>query len=491
LDHQPESAFIRREYATAISIFLVALALNLYRLTWLSLWSDEVFSVVISRLPLAEMTRPLVQDAVHPPLYYYLLHAWLQLFGLGVLQVRLLSVAFGTASVAVIYFLGRYLFGPRTAALSALILAVSQLSIMYSQEARMYAALSFFVLCSVFCFLVALQKKRPWAWWSCVGFIILAVYTHYYGLLVAAILFVYALYRRTRDDFPVAWLVGGAFLVLLSFVSWLAVGVRGHVFQNQAAMRESLPFWSQVHWFSILSAVNWFNNGKLFGRFGPSPWWAYLAGALLFTLPALLALKPLLRSAGSSSRDRFHREALGLLAALWLVPLAAVAGLGVLGVQYDVHYVAFCAAPYYLLVGQGLSELSSTYLRRGLLTLLVLYSAVSLRSVYFIPYKADTRDTLAYLAQEYQRGDCYIFTYRVPAPEEWQVYRDVQPDLKLSDVDAVISHPADCQRVWFVADRRVDDKTIDEEKRALEKTHKTVKEVLYFWQEIDLFVPRK
>ena len=40
---------------------------------------------------------------IHPPLYYLLLHVWIQLAGPGALAVRLLSVGIGTATVALLY----------------------------------------------------------------------------------------------------------------------------------------------------------------------------------------------------------------------------------------------------------------------------------------------------------------------------------------------------------------------------------------------------
>ncbi len=485
--------FIGRERLIAPGVFLLALALSLYRINAQSLWGDEAFSVVVSRLPLAEMTPRLMQDFVHPPLYYYLLHLWLQLFGVGALQARLLSAAFGTGCVVVIYFLARHLFGHRTASLSALVLAVSQLNIMYSQEARPYAALLFFVLCSVFSFLVALRKKRAWGWWTCVVFVTLMIYTHYYGLFVAAILFVYALYRRKRAGLPAGWLIGGVLLPLAFLVPWLASGVIEQALHSRKVLPGSQPSWFEAHWWSAFSAVNRFNNGKLFGVFGSSPWWTYLAGGLFFTLPALLALQPLLQRSEPGSLDRCRQEVLVLLAALWLVPLAVVVGLGALGLQYEVRYVAFCAGPYYLLVGQGLSVLNSAHLRRAFLVLLLAYSAASLRSVYFIPYKEDYRDALAYLARENRPGDCSIFLPNGAVPPQWSIYQRGVPEPRVASLNAVMSRSADCERVWLITYRRVAElaKKADEDKRRLESTHEKVKEMPYFWVDVGLYVPRK
>jgi 4-amino-4-deoxy-L-arabinose transferase-like glycosyltransferase len=485
--------FAHKYHLLPSAIFLLALFLNLYRINAQSLWEDEAFSVVISRLPLVEMTSKLTRDFVHPPLYYYLLHLWLRLFGVGAIQARLLSALFGTGSVVVMYFLGKFLFRQRAAALAALILAGSQLGIMYSQEARPYAPLLFFVLCSIFSFLVMLQKKTAGMWCTCIVFVTLMIYTHYYGLLVAAFLFLFALYRTKQDGIPAGLLIGGVLVPLLSLVPWLSSGVIQQALQSRNVMPESQPAWFEAHWWSFLSAVNHFNNGKLFGVFGASPWWTYVMGTILFTAPALFALKPLRWRTEPRSPEHLHQELLVLLSALWLAPLAIVVGLGVLGLQYDVRYVAFCAAPYYLLVAEGISRVNSSRLRRTLLLLILVYSLVSLRSVYFIPYKEDYRGALAYLAANYEQGDCGIFLPSGSLPSQWSIYQRGRPDPKLANLDGVLSNSTHCERIWLVTYRRVGElaKKADEDKRRLEVTCEKVKEMSYHWVDVGLYVPRK
>src|SRR5690606_36341602 len=54
------------------------------------LWLDEALSVNIARLPLGEIPEALRHDG-HPPLYYVLLHGWMELFGEGNRAVRAFS----------------------------------------------------------------------------------------------------------------------------------------------------------------------------------------------------------------------------------------------------------------------------------------------------------------------------------------------------------------------------------------------------------------
>jgi uncharacterized membrane protein len=492
---------IRSEQFVVAGILLVAIALNLYHLNGQSLARDEVLQTDIGRSTFTEMNLRLAQDFVHPPLSFYFWHIWFQLVGVGALQTRLLSALFGAGSVVVMYFLARYLFGRPTASPAALILAVSQLSIRYAQHARMYTQLRFFVLCAVFFFFVALREKRAWAWWSCVGCVTLMIYTHYYGMLAAGILFAYALWRRKRDHIPTSWLIGGALVPLVSFTPWLLSGVVQQALQSPFVRPTSQASWYQTHWFTFFSTINLFNSGKFFGISGPSPWWIYLAGFVLFTVPALLALKPLLQGSALRASDHSDQGPLVFLAMLWLLPLTVIVSLGAaFATQYDVRYIFFCTMPYYLLVARGLAEVKSTYLRRAFLILVLAYSVVSLRSVYSIPYKENSRDALAYLAREYRPGDCSIVLPDRPSDDlwttylkpEWSIYQGDRALPTISNADAVASNPASCQGVWVISFHQVDDdaQEVAEGEQLLEKTLDKVREVSFFGVNLDLYAPR-
>src|SRR3990172_4214446 len=91
--------FLHGRWGIPSAVVFLGLALRMYRIDHQSLWGDEAFSLTVSRLPLSDMTGKLVRDFVHPPLHYYMLHAWFKWFGFGGFQARLLSAVFGTLAV--------------------------------------------------------------------------------------------------------------------------------------------------------------------------------------------------------------------------------------------------------------------------------------------------------------------------------------------------------------------------------------------------------
>src|SRR5262245_41314517 len=59
---------------------VIALGIGLRFFARSDLWADEVLTVNIAKLPLADLEGALRHDGA-PPLYYVLLHFWMQAFG--------------------------------------------------------------------------------------------------------------------------------------------------------------------------------------------------------------------------------------------------------------------------------------------------------------------------------------------------------------------------------------------------------------------------
>ena len=140
---------------------LLALGLRLYGLDAQSLWYDEGFSVYLARMGPVEITERTAAD-IQPPLYYYLLHGWIELLGDEEMALRGLSLIFGLLTVPLVFSVAWQLFGNYLAALlAALFLAVSPLHVWYGQEARMYTLLTFLCLLSSYLLLQITARSSP------------------------------------------------------------------------------------------------------------------------------------------------------------------------------------------------------------------------------------------------------------------------------------------------------------------------------------------
>jgi mannosyltransferase len=141
-------------------ILLLAAALRFYRLAGQSLWSDEGNSVALAQAGLAEIAARTALD-IHPPLYYWLLHFWIGLFGQSEVAVRSLSAVAAVLLVGVIYQLGTRLFDRRAGLMAAFIAAVSPFQVYYAQEARMYALLALLGALTVWAMVEWMGTRAP------------------------------------------------------------------------------------------------------------------------------------------------------------------------------------------------------------------------------------------------------------------------------------------------------------------------------------------
>lgn len=142
----PDPGDRARPFALLIGVLVAGIlfvSVVLRFVTKSDLWLDEALTVNIAKLPPPQFVDALKRDGA-PPLYYVMLHGWMQVFGSGDIAVRAMSGVLGIAMLPLTYFAGRRLGGSdptrrRWVAWSAvLIVASSPFAIRYSNETRMY-----------------------------------------------------------------------------------------------------------------------------------------------------------------------------------------------------------------------------------------------------------------------------------------------------------------------------------------------------------------
>jgi hypothetical protein len=122
------------------------------------LFIDEAFSVLTASGDLSSIVERLRSDN-NLPLYFFLLHWWVAIAGISEVAVRLPSVAFYLASVAVVYRAGRELGGARRFGLyAAIFFAASLQAIHLAQKVRGYSLLGLLAALSTLWFVRAFSE---------------------------------------------------------------------------------------------------------------------------------------------------------------------------------------------------------------------------------------------------------------------------------------------------------------------------------------------
>ena len=139
---------------------VAVLGIALRFVTTSKLWLDEALTVNISRLPVGDLLEALKHDG-HPPLYYVLLHYWMEVFGHGDVPARALSGVIGVATLPLAWIAGRRLGGTTAARWSLVVVALSPYCVRYSSEARMYSLVMLLVLAGYLLLTDALREPTP------------------------------------------------------------------------------------------------------------------------------------------------------------------------------------------------------------------------------------------------------------------------------------------------------------------------------------------
>ena len=221
------------------------------------MWLDEALTLNISKLPLGQIHGALRRDGA-PPLYYYLLHFWIEAFGTSDEGVRSLSGVLSCATLPFIWLAAKRLGGKMVAAAALVLVATSPFAVRYATENRMYALVGLLTAAGV----VALQqvlRRRTVANVTAVGLLTgLLLYTHYWALYLVGVTALWLAWQawRGRERRRRGALVAlGAVLVgCLTFVPWLPT------FLYQAR-HTGTPWAKPANFAAMVNAVTSFAGG--------------------------------------------------------------------------------------------------------------------------------------------------------------------------------------------------------------------------------------
>lgn len=295
-----------RSLHLVLSLTLLAFVLRTYQLAAQSMWGDEIFGVAVARLGVPQFLDPVFRDRVHPPGFYLLMTFWSAL-GIQEFVTRYVPLAFGVATIPLVYRLGRQVASKWVGVASAFLLAFSPFHLWYSQEARMYAPLAFVASASVLLFLRVLSRPRRrdvilYGATSAAG-----LYLHQlYPLVLLAQLVFVVLKRRTYARALAPWLMANVVAGAM-YLPWLA-----------AILLTGGYATAGIDW---IPAANWYDPAlslyslSLGPANDPGAWWTWVTPLLLGIL-ALVGLR-----CTDTTRDRERAQ----LLAIWFgLPLTCL-----------------------------------------------------------------------------------------------------------------------------------------------------------------------
>lgn len=385
-----------------------------------SLWFDEtVYSTKYSLKSLSSLWWLFLKDTP-APLYRVFMFFWTALFGEHELFLRIPSLLFGIFSILLTYRIARTYGSRRTATLAALLLCISPVHIWYSQEATPYSMTLFFFLAAVYAFRRLSADHFNWTWYILYfGFLLIAVFTHYYAAIFLLPLSLVALSaeRLTRRRIIAAHCV----LILCLLTSLVIKYMAGRIVSGMGFLR---PF-TLFEWWMLF--FNWFSQGNSIWTVNPykAPHLGlhYLMNQQVLFVFQLCFFGVLLRGLMPKSGRTDWKQTWELSLFLFSMPVVM---LFLTQIGYRHLYIErylFLILPFFLIV---IAKGASGFSRKGLEIAIMLFLViVSVTSYIMFLYKNDTwtvykqnpdwRGAASYLIREYNASDKLIVIAVTPA----------------------------------------------------------------------------
>lgn len=395
---RPSTSSSKVETLTAVRglfLFLLtaaALTARLFCLTCKPFWFDETFSVEVARVSWPSFLHLLWWREANMSLYYLLLRVWLY-FGHSPFFIRSLSAVIAAATIPAIYWLGSLLFDRRVALMAAGLLAFNGYDIRYAQEARSYSLLVLLATLSSGFLIAYLKEPTRWRRIAYVLCSTLAVYAHFYALLLIAAHWLAFRWKGTSANedqstrsaerkVKSAWIaIGIAVLPLLIFVAKTGAGpIR----------------W--IHRPGLLDLVMlsvYFTDGRPL---------IYFAACLLTLIPLQ---KNLFERGHSCEKWRIQ------FLSIWLLfPVVLTVLLSFARPVFLPRYIIFCIPALVLLVAAGLASIRPAWLSAAVAGVVLLLSAQFVPFVYSHDFDDERDASLAaanMILDHAQPGDAVVF----------------------------------------------------------------------------------
>lgn len=390
--------------STAALVAALAIAVGLRFWTRSDPWLDEAQTLAIARLPIDQIPAALRADG-SPPLYYVLLHGWMQVFGSAAGAARALSGILSLLALPVAWLLGNRLGGRRVATPALLLLAASPFAIRFATETRMYSLVVLLSLLGVLLLLRVLDRPRLGDA-AALAFVAGALaLTHYWCLylLVAVglgLAVMTGIDRRRRQAAAALLAIGTGGL---SFLPWIGSFL--------AQLRDTGTPWSDPLQVTAPGAAvaGWAGGLTEDGRLVPT-------GLVLAALLVGLGLLALLSGSSGGSQlpvrarlSRLLRTPEGFLG--WVVVgsfvLALTVGL-VLRSAFAVRHSAPVLPAFLLLAALGLAAVRHPRLRSGLLVAAVALGLVN-GAVAVSTQRTQAGEVASTLSAGLAPGDVVVF----------------------------------------------------------------------------------
>lgn len=407
-------------WGSVIGIFLFNFILKMAFIGSYSIWCDECYTIYHTQASLSQIIDLSTVDS-SPPGFLLIINLWEQLFGQSVTALRAFSAICSSLCGVLIFLFAKRFLSMRTAVVTILLFAFSNVQMIYAQEARAYALVCLLSIGSLYLFfLLTLEgKKSRWLMFSFGLVNATLLYFHYVTifLLLAELIVMVLCFRK--------WQIWKSYLIsqtigALLFLPWLKF-----VFSANAPG----SLW-------LLPPDGWKSVEELFVVF--------FATKKIFAAFCLVVVSVMLYYTATvwGKTEEVVRRKLWMLFLLVVLPVGLCYLVSTYYTAVFLHrYLLYVSLISILLLAYAVSlDHWNKYFRGGIIVSLIIasYLSLSLR-----PYKYENwQGTATFLKEKVRKGDAVVlsaaylfhcFSYYYD-PESFQHYLQTEKDMAAKDV---------------------------------------------------------
>ncbi|MCK3865741.1 glycosyltransferase family 39 protein [Pseudomonas sp. B329] len=453
-----------------VPILALAMALRFYHLTSAAIWGDEGSSLLLSEYAVADLWFHAAHD-VHPPLYFFLLRGWIEVFGDSIGSIRSMSALPGVAVVGLGIWLTRQLSTRRAAVLAGILLALLPTAVRYSQEVRMYSLLGVWLLGATLALVYWMRQPERTRYLAAYVLLMSAgFYTHYFTALCVLVHWAYLGMQAPGQRLITrpAWWAANVVIVLL-YLPWLP---------------NLLDLVQHVDQLKVGGDIGWEEPVNLLSV--PSMIWQFVlqdAGDDLWT--PLFWIFPLLLIAVVWMTAWRHPGA-RLPALFFLLPLLLVYGVSFISPVFIERYLTVYALGLPIVLALAIDRLPSrlSWLGAALWVLFVGMELLGLKNNFEVDEHDQFNVPVEFVNRNYQEDDRIVlsdmmwylsYVYYDETDAQLQLYTPPKPDgtstrpnaygfgtLVDQDggriyLDSLSALPANTRRVWLISSNEAPD----------------------------------
>ncbi len=363
-------------------------------------WFDECFSVEVARMDWPNFLHLLWWREANMSLYYLLLRLWLR-FGHTEFFIRSLSVLTAAATLPAIYWLARLHYNRRIALIAAALFTFNAYSVRYAQEARSYALLLLLATLSSGFLIAFLREPVRRNRLAYVLVSVLAVYAHFYALLLVAAQWLALRRLRGRPQGPDQSTQSETLLAAQLRHAWITIGLAVSPLLIFVAKTGAGPIrWIQRP--SLRDVLEFYEHLA-----GGSNWALLIVCASACIAASLPAGKQLW--ARTQSWETWRVQFL----LVWLFfPVMLAVVLSFARPVFLARYMIFCLPALLILVAAGLARLRPWWLLGPALAVVLFLGAQGVAFVYANDFDNERDASVAaaaFILDHAQPGDAVVF----------------------------------------------------------------------------------